>query len=195
MLLLIAGLVVFLGAHSVRIVADGWRTRTIARVGTGAWKGAFTVVSIVGLVLMVIGWGQTRADPVLVWTPPLWTYHLAIALTLPAFLLLVAAYVPRNHLRAWVGHPMLAGVKLWALAHLLANGRLGDMLLFGALLVWAIACFIVSRRRDRAAGVVRAPGTLAGDAAVLVLGVALWFVFARWLHLAWIGVDPLAWMR
>jgi uncharacterized membrane protein len=195
MTLLIVGLLLFLGVHSTRMVADGWRTSAISRVGLRPWKAAYALLSILGFIAIVVGYGQTRADPVHVWSPPLWTAHLAIALTLPAFVLLVAAYVPRNRLRAWVGHPMLAGVKLWALAHLISNGRLGDIVLFGAFLAWAVADFVVSRRRDRARGTGPAPGRLAGDVLTVVIGVALWLLFAHWLHAAWIGVDPMAWMR
>src|SRR5438105_15400683 len=132
MAVLILGLILFLGAHSVRIVADDWRARQIARLGAGPWKGLYTLVSIGGFVAIVYGYGMTRAAPVDLWAPPFWTYHATIALTVPAFVLLAAAYVPRNHLKAWLGHPMLAGTKLWALAHLLSNGRLGDIALFGA---------------------------------------------------------------
>lgn len=195
MTLLIVGLLVFLGVHSTRMIAGNWRERMISRIGVGPWKGLYALLSIAGLVAIVIGYGQTRADPVHVWAPPLWTAHLAIALTLPAFVLLVAAYVPRNRLRAWLGHPMLAGVKLWALAHLISNGRLGDIVLFGAFLAWAVADFVVSRRRDRARGTGPAPGRLLGDVLTVVIGLALWALFAYWLHALWIGVDPMAWMR
>lgn len=195
MTLLIVGLVLFLGVHSTRMVAGDWRERMIARIGVGPWKGVYSLLSILGFIAIVIGYGQTRMAPVHVWSPPAWTAHLAIALTLPAFVLLVAAYVPRNRLRAWIGHPMLAGVKLWALAHLISNGRLGDIVLFGAFLAWAVADFVASRRRDRALGTGPAPGRLVGDVLTLVIGVALWALFAYWLHARWIGVDPMAWMR
>lgn len=189
---MLLGLVLFLGAHSLRIVAEPWRQRSIARIGEGPWKGMHSLVSLAGLVLVVVGYGQARAAGVQVWSPPPWTTHLAIGLTLPAFVLLAASFLPRNHLRSRLGHPMVLGVKLWALAHLLSNGRLAEMILFGAFLAWAVADFAAARRRDRRNGRVIAAGTLAGDAAALLVGVALWYGFARWLHAWWIGVAPLA---
>lgn len=194
MILLIVGLVLFLGAHSVRIVADAFRARQITRIGEGAWKGLYTLVSLAGLALIVVGYGQSRVDPAVLYTPPPWTYHLTIALTVPAFVLIVAGNVPRNHLKTWLGHPMLAGTKLWAFAHLISNGRLGDVLLFGGFLAWSIVAFVNARRRDRRHGVVYPTGTLRGDAIVGVASLAFWVVFAWWLHAWLIGVNPLIWI-
>ena len=190
MTMLLLGLVVFLGAHSVRIVAEPWRQRRIAQMGPGAWKGVFSLASIAGLSLVVWGYGLARAVPVELWSPPVWTRHLSSLLTLAAFVLLAAAYVPRNRIRAAVGHPMVAGVKLWALAHLLANGRLADVVLFGAFLAWAVFDFWAARARDRARGVVPVVGSVSGDLATLVLGVGAALVFALWLHAPLIGVRP-----
>src|SRR4029079_8532291 len=114
MLTLVAGLLLFLGAHSVRVFADGWRTATIAGVGDKPWKGVYSLVSIAGFVLVVVGYGLARQSPVVMWSqPPVWTRHLAALLTLVAFVLVVAAYVPGNQLKAKLHHPMLLGVKLW----------------------------------------------------------------------------------
>lgn len=190
MTMLLLGLVVFLGAHSVRIVAEPWRQRRIAQMGPGAWKGLFSLVSLVGLSLVIWGYGLARAVPVELWSPPVWTRHLSSLLTLAAFVLVAAAYVPRNRIRAAVGHPMLAGVKLWALAHLLSNGRLADVVLFGAFLAWALFDFRAARARDRARGVVPVVGSVSGDLATLVLGVGAALVFALWLHAPLIGVRP-----
>lgn len=190
MTMLLLGLVVFLGAHSVRIVAEPWRQRRIAQMGPGAWKGLFSLVSLVGLSLVIWGYGLARAVPVELWSPPVWTRHLSSLLTLAAFVLVAAAYVPRNRIRAAVGHPMLAGVKLWALAHLLSNGRLADVVLFGAFLAWAVFDFRAARARDRARGVVPVVGSVSGDLATLVLGVGAALVFALWLHAPLIGVRP-----
>jgi uncharacterized membrane protein len=187
---LLIGLLIFLGAHSVRIVADDWRTRRIVSMGPGAWKGLYSLVSIVGFVLIVWGYGLSRAAPVDLWHPPVWTRHLASLLNLAAFVLLAAAYVPRNRIKASLGHPMVLGVKAWALAHLLSNGRLADVLLFGAFLLWAVFDFRAARRRDRAEGARRPAGTLAGDAAAALVGAGAWAAFAFWLHAAWIGVRP-----
>jgi uncharacterized membrane protein len=187
---LLAGLVLFLGAHSVRIFADGWRSAQIARAGTGAWKAIYSIVSLAGFAMIVWGYGQTRLAPVDLWFPPAWTRHAAALLTLPAFILLAAAYVPGTRIKAAVGHPMVAGVKLWAFAHLLSNGRLGDVVLFGAFLAWAIADFIASRRRDRAAGTRHAVGPASKDVLAVVIGVVAWAAFAFALHGWLIGVRP-----
>ncbi|MCE2948118.1 MAG: NnrU family protein [bacterium] len=189
MTLLLIGLIVFLGAHSTRIFAEGWRGSMVAKLGANGWKALYSLVSIAGLALIVIGYGAARADPVWLWSPPVWTRHAASLLTLGAFILLVAAYVPSNRIKAAVGHPMVAGVKLWAFAHLLSNGTLADVLLFGSFLAWAIADFIAARRRDRLAGVTYSGGTIPTVVTVL-LGVVLWAAFAFWLHRLLIGVAP-----
>jgi uncharacterized membrane protein len=190
MSVLILGLLVFLGAHSVRIFADGWRNRQLARLGEGKWKGIYSLVSIIGFVLIIWGYGMARADPVWVWHPPVWMRHLAGPLTLAAFVLLAAAYVPRNQLKARLHHPMVLGVKVWAFAHLLANGTLHGMLLFGAFLAWAIADFASARRRDRLAKTVYEAGTLGGTLGALVAGALAWAAFAFALHRWLIGVSP-----
>ena len=187
---LLLGLVLFLGVHSLRLFADEWRTRTLARIGEGAWKGLYAVVALAGFALIVWGYGQARQQPLVLWTPPTAMRHVAALLTLPAFVLLVAAYVPRNHFKSWLHHPMLLGTKLWALAHLLANGTLADVLLFGSFLVWAVADFAASRRRDRRNGAVYASGAAVPTLIALGVGVALWLAFAFWLHASWIGVRP-----
>ena len=190
MTLLIAGLVLFLGVHSTRIFADGWRTRFIAERGANTWKGLFALVSIAGFVLLVWGYGVARQQPVLLWAAPTWTRHAAALLTLPAFVLLVAAYVPGNGIKARLHHPMLLSVKLWALAHLMANNTLADGLLFGGFLLWAVLSFRAARRRDRASQVVYPQGRAGATAATWVLGLAAWAGFAFWAHGAWIGVRP-----
>jgi len=191
MALLIIGLVLFLGAHSVRILADQLRTQTITRIGDTGWKGLITVASIAGFVLIVIGYGQAHAYHLPLWTPPLWTHYLSIPLTLIAFVLITAAYVPGNSIKAKVGHPMVAGVKTWAFAHLLANGNLADVLLFGSFLIWAVASFVTSRRRDRVNGTTYPAGTATRTGLTLVIGTVLWAVFLMVLHVRWIGVSPL----
>lgn len=186
---LLAGMLLFFGPHSLRIVADGWRTKQIASLGEKKWKGLFAVVALAGLALIVWGYGATRSVPDL-WYPPLWTRHLAALLTLPAFVLVVAAYVPGNHFKTALGHPMLAGTALWALAHLPSNTRPGDLLLFGVFLVWAAIAFVSSRRRDRLAGTRYPNGLLARDALVVAIGVAGWVSFAIFGHAWLIGVRP-----
>jgi uncharacterized membrane protein len=187
---LILGLVLFLGVHSVRIVADGWRSAMVARLGEPAWKLGYTVLALAGFALLVWGYGLARQDPVPLWTPPVWTRHLAALLTVPAFIMLAAAYGPPNAIRARLKHPMLLGTKTWALAHLLANGTLADVLLFGGFLVWAVLCFRTARRRDAATGRVVPAGGAAGTVLAVVVGLAAWAGFAFWAHGAWIGVRP-----
>ncbi|MCE2999447.1 MAG: NnrU family protein [Betaproteobacteria bacterium] len=190
MIWLILGLLVFLGVHSVRIVADPWRTRMIARIGLNHWKGLYSLASLAGFVLLVIGYGEARRLGLPLYDPPPFTRHIAALLMLPSMVLLVATYVSRNHFKARFGHPMLLAVKLWALAHLLSNGRAAEVILFGAFLAWAVADFIAARRRDRAAGTVYPPGEGVRTVIVLIAGTALWVVFAAVLHQWLIGVAP-----
>lgn len=190
MSLLILGLVIFLGVHSTRIVADAWRGTTIARIGEKPWKAIYSLLSVAGFVLIVIGYGAARESPMVLYAPPVWTRHLAALLTIPAFVLLAAAYVRRNSIKRAVGHPMVAGVKIWAFAHLLANGTLADVLLFGGFLVWAVLSFTAARRRDRAAGIVYPAGTSTGNAITVAVGLVAWAAFAFALHRPLIGVGP-----
>lgn len=141
-------------------------------------------------MLICYGYGLSRGEPGMLWVPPRWTNHVAALLMLLAFILVAAAYVPGNRIKARVGHPMVLGVKVWAFAHLLANGRTGDVLLFGAFLAWAVAAYISSRRRDRAAGTVVVTLGASRDVIAIVAGVAGYLVFALWLHLWLIGVKP-----
>ncbi|WP_026437286.1 NnrU family protein [Acidovorax sp. JHL-9] len=188
---LVLGLLLFLGLHSVRIVADGWRTQALARMGELPWKGLYSLASILGLALIVWGYGLARQQPVVLWVPPIGMRHAASLLTLIAFVLLAAAYVPRNALKARLHHPMVLGVNVWALAHLLSNGNLADVLLFGSFLLWAVFDFRAARQRDRAQGTVVAPGTAAGTGVTLVVGAVAWAGFAFWAHALLIGVSPL----
>jgi uncharacterized membrane protein len=190
MTVLVFGLVLFLGLHSMRMFADGWRSTQIARLGEGPWKGLYSLVSAVGLVLIVWGYGISRTAPIELWSPPLWTRHLAALLTLVSFVLLAAAYVPGTRIKAAVGHPMVAGTKVWAFAHLISNGRLADLVLFGSFLVWSIVLYAASRRRDRASGTRYQAGPAWRDAVAVAVGLVAWVAFAFWLHGLLIGVRP-----
>jgi uncharacterized membrane protein len=190
MAMLVLGLVLLLGVHSTRLIAPGLRDAGVARLGLLPWKILYAVLSLIGLVLIVQGYGEARMMPTLLWAPPVWTRHLAALLTLPAFVLMACAYIPGTRIRAKLGHPMVAGVKIWAFAHLIANGTLADLLLFGSFLVWSVVMFATLRRRDRAAGLQRPAGSASRDAIAIVAGVVGWAVFAGWLHLALIGVKP-----
>ncbi|MBD8874139.1 NnrU family protein [Rhodanobacter sp. DHB23] len=190
MSVLILGLVLFLGSHSLRIFADGWRKRQIARLGEKKWKLLYSLTAIVGFVLICWGFGLARHEPVLLYTPPAWLMRLNALFTLVAFVLLAAARVPRNGIKARLHHPQVLAVKTWAFGHLLATGMLHDVVLFGAFLLWAVALFAASRRRDRREGAVYPPGTLKGTVITVVAGVVAWAVFALWLHALLIGVKP-----
>ncbi|MES2937447.1 MAG: NnrU family protein [Pseudomonadota bacterium] len=192
MLLLVLGLVLFLGVHSVRVVADGWRTATIARIGALPWKGVYAVLSILGFVLLAWGYGQARQQPVVLWNPPAAMRHATALLMLPVFMLFVAAYVPRNGFKARLGHPQVLSVKLWALAHLLSNGMLADVVLFGAFLVWAVVDFRAARRRPSPQPSPQGGegGTATGTVICVVAGLVIYVVFALWLHGPLIGVRP-----
>jgi uncharacterized membrane protein len=187
---LVFGLILFLGVHSVRIVADGWRSAQIARIGEGPWTGLYSLASLLGFALIVWGYGQARLDPVILWSPPAWTRHLLPPLTLLTFVLVAAAYVPGTRIKAWLGSPMVLGVKIWAFAHLIANGTLAATVLFGSFLAWAIVDLVSTRRRDSAAGVTYPAGSLARDVLAATIGIAAWAAFAFWLHGWLIGVRP-----
>ncbi|HTV85123.1 MAG TPA: NnrU family protein [Dyella sp.] len=192
MLVLVLGLILFLGIHSLRIVADGWRTRQIERIGMNRWKGIYSIFAIVGLVLIIWGFGMARQHPVLLYVPPLWLRHLNALLVLIAFFFLAAARVPNNHLKATFGHPQTLAVKIWSFGHLLATGMLHDVVLFLPFLIWSIALYAVSRARDQRAGTVYPPGTIKGDMLIAVIGLVLWALFAFWLHTWLIGVNPMS---
>lgn len=191
MALLILGLVLFLGVHSTRIFADGWRTSMVARLGPLQWKALCAVISIVGFVLIVYGFKAARTETMVLWTSPGWMKHVTALLTMFAFVLLVAPYIPRNWFRARLHHPQVLGVKVWALAHLLATGILSGVLLFGGFLVWAVLSFRAARQRDRAAGTVYPPGNAVGTSVAIAVGLVAWSVFALLLHGPLIGVRPL----
>lgn len=189
MLYLILGLVLFLGMHSVEIVSSTLRANAIARMGERPWKLMYTLVSIVGFVLIIWGYGQARQHPTLLYAPPVWMRHVSALIMLPVFPLILAAYMP-GRIKTALKHPMLAAVKFWALAHLLSNGMLADVLLFGGFLAWAVADRISFKRR-----VVRpihtAPPSKMNDVIAVIAGLAIYVAFVLWLHRWLIGVSPL----
>ena len=187
---LVAGLFVFLGVHSLRIFAEGWRTRALQRATEGSYKGLYSLVSVLGLALIIYGFGVARETPIMLWVPPVGMRHAASLLTLAAFILLAAAYVPRNSIKARVHHPMVLGVKAWALAHLLSNGSVAHLVLFGAFLAWGVANFIAARKRDRVLATQYPPGTVTSTAVTVVVGVLVWAAFAFKLHGLLIGIRP-----
>lgn len=187
--ILLAGLLFFIGMHSVSIVADPWRRRVAARWGETTWLAVFSIVSVVGLVLIIWGYDLARQHPIPVYQPPVWLRHVALLLLVFVFPLLLAAYLP-GRIRSTVGHPMLVAVKLWAFAHLLSNGMLHDLVLFGAFLAWAVADRISLKRRVPPP-VPGAPPGPANDLIAVVVGLALYAWFLLDGHARLIGVAPL----
>jgi uncharacterized membrane protein len=187
MTLLFLGLIVFLGTHAFSM-ARGPRGRLVAAIGEWPYKGAYTVLSLLGIVLIVQGFGAYRAGAwINVWYPPIFTKHLALLLTLPIFVLFLAAYLP-GRIKAATKHPMLLSVKIWAASHLLSNGDLGGMLLFGGFLAWAVMARISLKRRTEGSILDAIPSKPVNDIIALAGGLALWVVFVFWLHPAFIGV-------
>lgn len=189
MLTMIAGLVLFLGMHSVRIFAEDWRVGQIAARGENVWKGVYSLISLAGLVLIVWGYGLAREAPVPVWDPPLWLRHVTLTLNAIAFFLAAQNAGPIGPVTARLGHPMVLATKVWAFAHLISNGTLADIILFGSILAWAVADFSAAKRRDRQAGTVRVAGPWRNDLIPGAVGLALWAVFVLGMHEWLIGVS------
>jgi len=185
---LVIGLIVFLGIHSIRVCAPDLRQAGIGRFGEIGYKIGYSAISLIGLVLIVHGYVQARLDPIWLYQPPPALRHLNMLLMLVVFPALLAAYWPgaiQNKLK----HPMLVAVKAWALSHLLVNGTVADVVLFGSFLAWAVADRISLKRR-----VIRpipeAPAGGMNDVILVVVGLGAYVAFALWLHAAWIGVAP-----
>jgi len=197
--MLIAGLVIFLGIHAMRVWGEGLRGALIQRLGPMGFKGVYSIAALAGFYLLLVGYGQARLEPVQLWTPPHGMAHATVALMWVSMVLLAAAEIPRNAIKARLHHPMVLGVKVWALAHILANGTLHDLLLFGGFLVWAVVSFRAARQRDRAAWaageVSEAPPTSrAATLLTLVAGTAAWAAFILVVHVWLNGVAPIAGM-
>jgi uncharacterized membrane protein len=197
MALLLAGLILFVAVHSVRIFADPWRSAMVAKIGVLPWKAIYALLSILGFVLLVYGYGMARQQPVVLWSPPAFMRHITALLMLPVFMLFVAPYVPRNWFSVRLKHPQVLSVKLWALAHLLSNGTLADVVLFGGFLAWAMMSFSAAKKRDRAAlsphpsPLPQGEGAGASATAIcVVVGLALYVAFVFGLHAWMIGVKP-----
>jgi uncharacterized membrane protein len=190
MSMLVLGLVLFFAIHSVSIVNDPWRNRMAAKIGEWPWKGLYALISIVGFALIVRGYGLARLDPVVLYAPPPWLGPLAMVLLVPVFPLLLAAYLP-GRIQTAARHPMLVATQLWAVAHLLVNGMLADVLVFGAFLVWAILDHASMKHRTQRAIPHLAPSE-ANDLLVVAGGLALYAGFVLWLHGWLIGVPLLA---
>ena len=192
MFLLCFGLFIFLGIHSLRLFGDTVRDRWIARAGEKGFKLQYSALSMVGFVLVIIGFGLARETPQLLWTPWFPLRHLGALLTLLSFVFLAAAYVPGNAIKARLHHPMILAVKVWALAHLLTNASVAHVVLFGSFLIWSVWCFRAARQRDTRLQTHYAPGTLRATAISAALGALAWSLFALWGHGWLIGVRVMA---
>lgn len=187
---LILGLVLFIGVHSLSMMAPAWRAAVVARHGEKTWKGLYALTALGGFALMVVGYAGARYTPTLVYLPPPGLRALALLVTLPVFPLLLAAYIP-GKIRAKLKHPMLIAVRLWSAAHLLANGMLADILLFGSLFVWATALQISLERRPEQRPVPVIPIRRFNDASAIIMGILIYLVTILILHRLVLGVSPI----
>lgn len=191
MIVLTLGLLLFLGVHSIRIFADDWRAKQINRLGEGRWKALYALASAAGFALLICGFVLARSTSLVVWTPPKEMRLAAAGLTFIAFVFVAAAYVPGNRIKARVSHPMVLGTMIWAIAHLLANGRLAHAELFGAFLLWAAVDLRAVRERDRAVARRDPVLGLRHDVVAVAAGAIVWALFAAFGHKWLIGVPPL----
>ena len=187
--MLIVGMLLFLGAHSVSIVAPQWRDGVASRLGEWPWKAMYAIVSLAGFLLLIRGYADARQAAVVLYDPPTWMRSLAALIMLPVFPLLLAAYLP-GRIKTAAKHPMLVATKAWAVAHLLANGTLPDVILFGGLLAWAVADRISLKRRTPRP-IPGAPPSSLNDVLAVVLGLGIYGAFVMYLHVRWFGVAPL----
>jgi uncharacterized membrane protein len=188
LIILIAGLLIFLGVHSISIVDRAWRDRMFAHMGEMEWKALYSITALIGFAMLIYGYGVARHNPIVVYVPPYWLRYVTGVLMLPVFPLLFASYLP-GRIKSTVKHPMLLAVKIWATAHLLANGMLADILLFGGFLAWAVIDRISVKRNPRGPVDRIAPSTR-NDVIAIVGGLVTYVVFMRWLHGWLIGVVP-----
>ncbi len=187
MTLLLLGLLIFFTVHSISIVAEHWRDGMVVRLGEWGWKGLYAALSILGFVLLVKGFALARQDPVVLYTSPVWLRHGAQLLLLPVFPILLSAYLP-GRIKSALQHPMLVATEIWAISHLLANGTLADLLLFGSFLVWAVADHRSMHRRTPRT-IPGAPASAANDIIAVVVGLGLYVAFVGWLHVWLIGMP------
>jgi len=184
----ILGLVIFLGAHVFVTMRDR-RAGLIAKVGAGPYRGLFALVSIVGVVLLGYGFAEYRAEGlIMIWHPPAWTRHIVVTLMWPASIMVVAAYIPGN-IKRTLKHPMLAGVKTWAFAHLCANGDLGGIILFGAVLAWAVYDRITLKRRSDPGAPPIPVGGAKNDIIAIVVGTVVYLALGLVFHPIVIGLP------
>ena len=189
MITLVIGLVIFLGIHSARVFAPGFRDNTIASRGEGAWKGIYTIISLIGFVILIYGYGQARLENVFFYSAPTWFAHILILLMVPVMILLVASQLPAGRIKKAVKNPMLLATKIWALGHMAVNGDLASWLLFGSFLAWAVIVLISTKRRGQTFPVETATSS---DVISVVVGIGAWALFAFWAHQWLFGVAVIA---
>jgi len=193
MALLIVGIIIFLGLHLIRVIAPGLRQSMIDRLGENGWKGVYSVLSILSLILLIYGFGQARQVTSVLYTPPVWMAHIAVTLMLIALVCLVASLLPAGRIAVKTKHPMVLSVKIWAFAHLLANGETSSVLLFAAFLAWGVILRIALKRRERAGELTLRPFVSGKyDLYAVVIGVVVWALITFKLHELLIGVAPIA---
>lgn len=193
MSLLIVGIILFLGIHLIRVVAPGFRTAMINAMGVNGWKAVYAVASLASLALLVYGYGLARQVTGVLYTPPTGMAHLAMLLMVFAMICLVAGVLPAGYIVEKTKHPMVLSVKIWALAHLLANGETSSVLLFGSFLAWGVILRIALKRRERAGEITRRPFVSARyDVLSVVIGIVLYAAIVMKLHEWVIGVSPMA---
>ncbi|CDM58657.1 MULTISPECIES: NnrU family protein [Rhizobium] len=192
MTLLIVGIIIFLGLHLIRVIAPGLRQSMIDSLGEHGWKIAYSIVSILSLILLIYGFGQARQVTGMLYTPPVWMAHVTLTLMLLAIICLVASLLPAGHIAVKTKHPMVLSVKIWAFSHLLANGETSSVLLFGAFLAWGVILRIALKRRERAGELTLRPFVSGKyDLYAVIIGVVAWALITFKLHELLIGVAPI----
>lgn len=195
MVVLVVGIILFLGVHLLRVIAPGFRHSLIERLGEKAFRGVYSVVSILTLIFLIYGFSIARYETKVLYSPPVWMAHITITLMLLALICLAASLLPAGHIATKTKHPMVLSVKIWALAHLLANGDSASVLLFVAFLAWGVVLRISLKRRQRAGEVVLRPFVSAKyDLYAVIIGLVAWLLLLFKLHAWLIGVSPLAMM-
>ncbi len=191
MLIFILGLIIFLGTHSIRIFFEAWRIKQIHALGEKKWKGIYSLLSLIGFVLIIIGYNQTKLSNIVIWNAPLWTWHITILLNLIASILITASYVPNNAIKVKLYDPMILGVKTWAFAHLISNGTLVGIILFGSFLIWAIVDYKSCRTRRLSITTESIYLSSVMTAVTLVIGIIVWAVILFYGHELIIGINPI----
>jgi uncharacterized membrane protein len=193
MAVLVVGIILFLGVHLIRVVAPGFRQSMVERMGVSAWRGVYSVASILTLILLIYGFGIARTQTTVLYTPPQGMVHLTLLLMLLALICLTASLLPAGYIATKTKHPMVLSVKIWALAHLLVNGDSASVLLFAAFLAWGVVLRISLKRRERAGELVLRPFVSARyDLLAVIIGAVAWALILFKLHEWIIGVSPLA---